>query len=201
MPNLWFTSDTHFRHRAMAATGKGWRPFATVEEHDETLIENWNRTVRPKDHIWHLGDVGMGEEEDTLNIIRRLNGHIHLIAGNHDPVWPGHRNSYEHQRRWIGEGLFESIQAFARRRVGDGNVMLSHMPYEGDHNGQDRYNQYRLRDQGSWLLHGHVHDAWTVRGRQINVGVDKWNWRPVDINQLVAIMRNEDRAEALSQTG
>lgn len=54
-------------------------------------------------------------------------------------------------------------------------MLLSHFPYEGDHDGrEDRYQQWRLRDEGAWLINGHVHGAWTLRNRQINVGVDKW---------------------------
>lgn len=186
----------------MARTGKGWRPFDTVEEHDEYLIKQWNMAVSPRDHVWHLGDVGMGSEEDTLAIVRRLNGRKHLIAGNHDPVWPGHRSSHEHQRRWLEPGLFESVQLAARRRIGTGeSFMIAHLPYEGDHYGQDRYNQFRLRDEGLWVVHGHVHGTWRVRGRQLNVGVDVWDWRPVSINEIVDIMRDRDRAEELRQTG
>ncbi|MBC7954167.1 MAG: hypothetical protein H7Z12_20410 [Rhodospirillaceae bacterium] len=33
------------------------RPFAAM---DEALIELWNATVNPDDHIWHLGDFARG---------------------------------------------------------------------------------------------------------------------------------------------
>lgn len=186
MSDVWFTADTHFGHRAMAATGKGWRPFATVEEHDEHLIEQWNKVVRADDQVWHLGDVGMVSEGETLAIIGKLNGLKHLIAGNHDPVWPGHRAAHQHQRRWLS--VFDSVQTFARRRIGRGEYfMLSHFPYAGDHTVDERYAQFRLRDEGAWLVHGHVHDSWDVRDRQVNVGVDVRNWRPVNLSELVEI--------------
>lgn len=189
MSETWFTADTHFGHKAMSAEGKGWRPFDTVAEHDEFLVEQWNKVVRPGDLVWHLGDVGMGSEERTLATVSRLNGQKHLVAGNHDPVWPGHRDSHKKQKRWLE--VFESVQAFARRRIRPGEyILLSHFPYKnsGDHTGEERYREYRLNDTGSRLIHGHVHDAWALNGRQLNVGVDVRNWRPISLSELISIM-------------
>ena len=41
-----------------------------------------------------------------------------------------------------------------------------------------RYIEHRPDDDGGWLLHGHVHEKWRQNGRQINVGVDAWNFAP-----------------------
>lgn len=189
MAGIWFTADTHFGHKAMARTGKGWRPFDTVDEHDAVLIENWNRVVRPGDTVYHLGDVGLGDDNYTLDCIAQCHGTKHLISGNHDSVWPGHRNYAERMSDWMTE--FESIQPFARRRLGKGeNYLLSHFPYEGDRV-CDRYTQFRLRDEGLRLLHGHVHDEWAERGRMLNVGVDVRLWRPISLNEVVGIWRSE----------
>jgi calcineurin-like phosphoesterase family protein len=192
MSNVWFTADSHFGHRAMAATGKGWRPFATIEEHDETLIENWNKVVKHDDQVWHLGDVGMGSEMGILEKISRCNGSKHLIAGNHDKCWSGERDAYKHIGLWMS--FFDSVQTYARRRLdGNQNIMLSHFPYAGDHTSQERYNQYRLRDDGLWLAHGHVHDAWAKSGRQVNVGVDVRDFTPMHLDELVEAFRSAEQ--------
>lgn len=189
MANVWFTADTHFGHKAMAATGKGWRPFATVEEHDAFLIEQWNAVVRPDDQVWHLGDVGIGHRDPILAAVAKLHGTKHLIAGNHDEVWPGMRQAHLRQRQWMS--VFESVQAFARRRMGNSQyALLSHFPYRGDHTEGDRFDEYRLRDTGMWLLHGHVHGEWAQRDRQINVGVDVRNWRPIELGEVAELMRD-----------
>lgn len=187
--NVWFTADTHFGHRAMARDGKGWRPFDTVAEHDAHLIDRWNSVVKTGDQVWHLGDVGLGSDSYILECVGHLNGHKHLVAGNHDAVWSGHRRAHDRQRRWLE--AFDSIQTFARRRIGRGReYLLSHFPYVGDR-GPERYAQYRLRDEGLWLVHGHVHTEWTVRERMINVGVDAWDFTPVALDHVVSLMNDE----------
>lgn len=188
MGDVWFTSDTHFCHRRVAEL----RGFATVEEHDETLIGLWNAKVKPGAQVWHLGDVGGGPSgaertASVLDRVRRLNGVIHLIAGNHDPVHPMHRDSHKHIVDWMQ--VFETVQAFARRRVEGGEVLLSHLPFSGDHTPIDRHTQYRLRDEGLPLLHGHVHDLWKVRGNQVNVGVDVWGFAPVHLDEVAPLLK------------
>jgi calcineurin-like phosphoesterase family protein len=190
--DVWFTADTHFSHRMLVE--KGHRPFATVEDMNDALITGWNETVRPGDVVWHLGDWAMGPARAHLPILGQLHGTVHLIAGNHDAPWPGFRDAHKHQAVWVAAG-FASVQAFARRRIGGREVMLSHFPYEGDHVDGDRGGQYRLRAEGLPVLHGHVHDAWLIRSHgptvQVNVGVDVRGFRPVHLDHLAAVLAVE----------
>jgi calcineurin-like phosphoesterase family protein len=182
----WFTSDTHFLHPFVARL----RGFPDPAAHDEEIITRWNAVVRPDDLVWHLGDVGMGPPGPVLTQVARLNGRIHLITGNHDPCWPGHRDSRKVQRRWME--AFESVQAYAKIRLGDDTVLLSHFPYEGggDHTAEERYKQYRFRDEGAWLLHGHTHLPDRLDGpHQIHVGLDAWGLRPVTDTVITGLIK------------
>lgn len=185
MTGVWFTADTHFQHARIAEI----RGFSSAEEHDEAVIRNWNRFVKPTDTVWHLGDVAMKVNLDLWPLINRLNGTIHLVMGNHDPVSPIHRDAYKHFILW--SNVFESLQAYARRRIDRQDVLLSHYPYSGDHTTLERYTQYRLPNEGRWLLHGHTHSPSTGEGRQIHVGIDAWDLSPVSIDAIVARMRGE----------
>ena len=69
-----------------------------------------------------------------------------------------------------------------------GPVLVSHMPYVGDHTDKQRHAAFRPIDAGLPLLHGHVHEKWLRSGNQINVGVDQWNYAPVPEAQLVALL-------------
>jgi calcineurin-like phosphoesterase family protein len=190
---IWFTSDTHFGHKMMAAR-RGFTEFADdslpdVKAHDEAIISNWNRLVKPDDLVWILGDVGMSNQTTTLTQVANLNGRKQLITGNHDPVWPGHRDSRKYQHTWFQ--VFESVQAFAKIRLGDQMVLLSHFPYEGDHTENDRATQFRLRDEGLPLIHGHLHCEETITGsHSIHVGLDAWQLAPVRESTIMGLLRN-----------
>lgn len=182
--NVFFTSDTHFSHRMVAQL----RGFDTTEQHDREIVSRWNYVVSPKDQVWHLGDVGMGNFATLRPWLEMLNGTIHLITGNHDTVWPGNRDAYKHQREWLE--IFETVQAFARRKVAGTGVLLSHFPFTGDHTDTPRHMTYRLQDPGGVvLLHGHTHSSQRVAGRQIHVGVDAWGLTPVPIDVLSDLVR------------
>lgn len=184
MSRVFFTSDTHFCH-AMVARLRG---FATSEEHDEEVVARWNATVAPGDTVWHLGDVGLGKELSVLAVASHLSGVKHLVTGNHDPVWPGHRDARKHQRLWMG--YFESVQAFAKTRVNGTTVLLSHLPYDGDHTLEERHVQFRLRDEGAWLIHGHTHQPGKIDGpRSVHVGLDAWGLRPACDGEIAALIR------------
>lgn len=182
----WFTSDSHFRHVFVA----NLRGFAGRDEHDDAVIDTWNSVVKPSDMVWHLGDVGLGSETDILSQVARLNGIKHLVTGNHDLPWPGHRDARKHQRRWLE--VFESVQAFAKTRIGGRTVLLSHMPYlgGGDHTFEERFTQFRLPDEGTWLVHGHTHQTDRLDGpRSVHVGLDAWGLRPASDEEVMQLIK------------
>lgn len=81
---IWFTSDTHFGHSNIIKLAE--RPFADVDEMEDSLVANINSLVAPSDELYHLGDFSMklGLEEQA-RILRRIRcRNIHLIPGNHD---------------------------------------------------------------------------------------------------------------------
>ena len=79
---VFITSDPHFSHRKIIEFEAKYRPFKTIEEHDETLVSNWNSEVKPNDTVICLGDVGFGK--DFFKYLARLNGIKKLVMGNHD---------------------------------------------------------------------------------------------------------------------
>lgn len=84
MEKIFFTSDTHFGHnKEFLYKGRG---FESVEEHAEKIVENWNKVVSPRDTVYHLGDISLSPEyeEKSIEWVRRLNGNIMWIRGNHD---------------------------------------------------------------------------------------------------------------------
>lgn len=78
---IYFTSDTHFCHNKPFLYEP--RGFKSIEEHDETIVRNWNSIVKPEDEVYHLGDVMLIDNEKGIKYLKSLNGKIHLILGNH----------------------------------------------------------------------------------------------------------------------
>ena len=76
----WITSDLHFNHANIIRYCN--RPFKSVEEMNEALVNNWNRTVDEEDTVFFLGDLAFGH--DPLSWLELLKGHIVLIKGSHD---------------------------------------------------------------------------------------------------------------------
>ena len=80
---IFFTSDLHFGHENVIRFDN--RPFDTVEEMDEEMIKRWNAKVGKGDIVYVLGDfIWKAATNEAVSIIRRLNGQIILIKGNHD---------------------------------------------------------------------------------------------------------------------
>lgn len=204
MSTVWFTSDLHLGHakvaqhraEAFGAPAVAARPQHAINWHDRHLAWNWDDSIADDDQVWVLGDLSLGGTEATayaLNWIADRPGEKHLVPGNHCPVHPMHRDAHKWQSAYLK--VFASVQPFARRRIAGRSVLLSHFPYRGDHTTEERFNQYRLRDEGEWLLHGHTHSvaryAAFQHPRQVHVGVDAWDFQPVHIDSVAEIIERE----------
>lgn len=182
MTKVFYWSDLHVAHELVAVE----RGYSCSAEHDAAFADAWSRTVTKRDSVWLLGDLAASTPRPALELLATLPGTKHLIAGNHDPVHPLHGDSHRQQRKYME--VFASVHTAGLRRIGNHQVLLSHFPYEGEGSDRrDRYPQWRLRDEGSWLVHGHVHDAWRIKGRQINVGFDQWS-EPASAEELASII-------------
>ncbi len=151
-------SDTHFGHRKVIEFEPVHRPFATIEQHDRELVERWNATVKPKDTVWHLGDVYFGGK-DAHAILGELNGLKRLVLGNHD-VYPLE----------IYQRYFPKIYGAAEYR----HCVLTHIPV--NENQLDRYERN---------IHGHMHSKKLDDPRYICVSVEQFDLRPVLFDTLL----------------
>jgi calcineurin-like phosphoesterase family protein len=163
---LFFTSDTHFGHGG--SLGLFRRPFASVREMDAALVERWNATVGPEDEVWHLGDFAIGRPAGYVApILAALAGVKHLVAGNNDGAatraLPG----------WASVAAYRELQAEGVELV------LCHYPFRS-WNGMGR---------GAINLHGHSHGRLEALPRQVDVGVDVWEFRPIPLAAILARTR------------
>ena len=161
------------------------RPFETVQEMNERLIENWNKTIPDYAHVFILGDFAFANKNRWKRILDRLTGHKHLILGNHDDCAN------------IPEECFESIGDLCKVsiKISDNNwktFILSHRPFlcwEGN-------------ERGVIALSGHIHISpdrdktctngdvalWNMvqdYGLRYDVGVDNNNYFPINALEIL----------------
>jgi len=191
----YFTADQHFGHQNIIEYCG--RPFHSVGEMNAVLVENWNAVVGPHDTVHVLGDVAMGRREESMPLIGRLAGHKILYPGNHDRCWYGHgERALRLEQEYLDAGFDEIRQRPLAMTVGNREVLVCHLPYQGDSGETERYAKFRPVDEGMWLLHGHVHEKWRQQGRMVNVGVDVWDFTPVAEEAIARLMDGTLRASA-----
>ena len=181
---IFFTSDLHFGHENVIRFDN--RPFNTVEEMDEEMIKRWNTKVGKGDIVYVLGDfIWKAATNEAVSIIRRLNGQIILIKGNHDRFL--HNAAAKKALAGIKDydDICVTLEDGTTRRC-----ILSHyfIPF---------YNGHRYQ---AIHLHGHSHfteeAAEEVRittelnekGYDLkiyNVGCMYWNYTPVTLDEIL----------------
>lgn len=183
MSRIWLSSDWHFNHPFVAKL----RGFESSTDHDAALIGSINELVGPRDTLWFLGDLHMKDLTDSLYKVDQINGTKHMIFGNHDGGHPMHRRAQMKHRQYLES--FQSVGTVGQLRFGQDRMMLSHFPYTEDHTEGSRFMEWRLRDEGLMLAHGHVHSEYLRSHRGLNVGVD---WAPaIQAEDVYEQLRND----------
>lgn len=165
---VFFTSDTHFSHANIIKYCN--RPYDNVHEMNIDLMIKWNEVVSKNDTVYHLGDFSFNP------IMQRdfLNGNIILIRGNHD------RNECIK--------LFENVYDCLTLQIGPYKCFLSHEPVGV---GDPKFWKHDWRNKAKgcdFFLCGHIHEKWSINKRNINVGVDVNEFKPLGELELIKIM-------------
>jgi len=165
---IYFTSDPHFGHSKVIEYCNC--PFANADEMDEALITNWNRRVSPHDTVFLLGDVFFHNADRAKVIVKRLNGTINVVMGNHDKVL---RNNADLRN------MFNRIcPPLHEEKIDDINVVMCHYPLL----------TWNKAHHGSYMLYGHAHGniAFDPNFRRLDVGVDNHNYAPISWDEIKA---------------
>ena len=166
----WFTGDMHFGHQNIIKYCK--RPWKTAAEMDEGLIENWNSVVEPNDPVYILGDVAFCGPDKATRLVQRLNGRLHLIAGNHEA-----RNLKSEMFR----SCFLWIEQLKEIRVKDETIDRGFQKLVLCHYAMRVWNGSHY---GVPQLYGHSHGTLPPLGRAVDVGVDAWSWFPASYSAV-----------------
>ena len=175
MSRVFVTSDTHYWHHNVLKFEPEARPFSSVEEMNEVLVDRWNAVVTKRDLVWHLGDACFGRIEN-LEILNRLNGQKKLVLGNHDK----HPAS-------VYLKYFRDVQAC----VPYDKCVLTHIPIHPS-------QFYRFEAN----VHGHLHSREVMNypgvgpdRRYINVSVEHTKLAPIEWADIRRML-NERKARS-----
>ena len=105
---VFFIADTHFGSEKIFRYEN--RPFDSVSEMDESIVDNWNNTVSENDIVWFLWDFG------SDSFFPKLNWKKYLVKWNHE--WED--NDY-YRRLWF-------IEVYDMPVLLDNFWILSHEP-------------------------------------------------------------------------
>lgn len=158
---IYFTADLHLGHAKIIEYCN--RPFKTVEEMNNTILTNWECTIKPTDTIYVLGDLMFNKNVD-LERVKALPGHKRILRGNHD------RGFTDTKLKSLG---FEIVYRcpILLPWCKKFNVFIMHAPNQQVH--------------GALNLCGHVHDSWKTKDGYYNVGVDVHNFTPVSLRTIL----------------
>lgn len=140
------------------------RPFKTIEEHDNEIIERHNAVVKAEDRVYMLGDVCINRR--NLFLLGRLTGRLVLVKGNHDIF------KLKDYLPW-----FDDIRSYVVQKDGDGNkVVLSHIPIHPESVGRFGTN-----------IHGHTHYNSVDDERYVCVSLEHTDYAPIEIHTALKL--------------
>lgn len=169
---IYFISDTHFCQKSIIPYCH--RPFGSVDEMNEKLIENWNSVVKKDDKVYFLGDFCLGDLSEKRDILNRLNGYKIIVKGNHEDeinvqslMNLGWDEAYVCPTELMYVDKDKKVQS----------ILLSHQPqYISD-------NQFNI--------HGHIHDTLLENeypdmnpNNHLCVSVEVIDYRPISFEEI-----------------
>lgn len=170
-----FTSDLHFMHDKEFLYGP--RGFSSVGEMNEGIVDRWNSVVKPGDTVYVLGDLMLGGASGTVEgvrLLRRLNGDLRIILGNHD--------TDNRVAAYSGVPSVKSILYADKVKIGGLKAFLSHYPCITS-------NGEKSIGETVFSLSGHTHSKDLFHeGNPLmyNVALDAHNCTPVSEDEVVA---------------
>ena len=160
----WFTSDLHINHTNILQYCS--RPFSSVKEMNDALVQRWNERVKDEDTVYVVGDMFLGRPEDATPVVKSLKGRKILILGNHD----------RSRRTMLECGFNETWQRKSLSLVDGRTALLCHKPLPSS-----------TIDYVAMQVHGHRHSGPIVSGKKVNVCVDLWDYRPISEEEICAV--------------
>lgn len=164
---IYLTADTHFNHNNILHLCN--RPFKDIEDMNNTLVRNINNKINKNDDLYILGDFMFSRDiRDYRKMLKRLNGKIHIVLGNHD--------NKQFFTQLKNEKLVEEVRESLFIKDTNVKIFCSHFPYL----------EWAGFYHNTYHAFGHVHGNISVEVKNsLDVGVDSNFYSPVSINEFL----------------
>lgn len=184
---IFVTSDLHLCHNKEFLYGS--RGFGSIEDMNSAVVERWNSKVSEDDDVYILGDLMLCDNDTAMDLVRQLNGKIHIILGNHDTD----------NRVVLYRTLANVVEiAYATMVKYDGlKFFMTHYPCVTYNVPKEGLKQMIIS------LFGHTHEKekfYEDRFYMYNVALDAHDLSPVSMDEVVADIR-EKYNEYVAQRG
>lgn len=171
---IWFTADLHRAHKNILKFTRRGELFSCIEEHDQAILDNINKCVKPGDRFYILGDVSFGNHNQAADWVNKINAKDRfLVRGNHDER--KHLRAYEEQK------CFVWIKDVYNARVDNRRYWLSHYCHL----------VWPKSHKGVRHLYGHSHFTLTpvLNSLSMDVGLDSafellGEYRPFNADEI-----------------
>lgn len=172
----WFSSDFHFGHTNVIKYDN--RPFDSVKEMDNYILEGLEASFNKNDNFYYLGDFSLFKKhqidnsEEYFKRIKETGVNMFFIKGNHD-----HSDMIKLYNKY-GTYLGEQKKII----VNNQEIILNHY----------RMDVWDKSHHGSWHLHGHSHHSLPERdsARCTDVGINGqgFDYLPLEFVDIEHIM-------------
>ena len=181
---IYITSDLHLGHNKELVYTK--RGFKSVDEMNEAIIKNINKTVKSDDDLYILGDLVLGgPENEYAKILEQLKCKAHIIRGNHD--------TDKRMKMYATLNNVVEICDAKYFRYGKYHFFMTHYPaITNVLSRKDKLCQYVIN------LFGHTHQTTNLYENNVamyHVGVDSHNCKPILLDTIIEEL--EDHYEYL----
>ena len=176
MSKIWLTADWHWFHdNIIKYCG---RPFDTEGQMRNYIKTQFNKLVKPEDEVYILGDMTLLPSRHSskfMDNVLDLHGRRHIILGNHDRMLPAdYLDMY-----------FMSVHTSLEIEYEGRKFFLCHDPAWA-------------QIPGTTCIHGHIHRHYRYKYIReldihlVNVGVDVWSFKPVNITEIIALLDKKE---------
>jgi len=178
-PDTFFTSDEHFGSKRTLDLSK--RPFTSVEEMNQYMVNCWNSVVKPNDTVYNLGDFG------NYSFINKLNGNIFLILGNYeiDEMNKDYKGDFKSFKKMLIDKGFKNVynDLIISTNIDDEKVL----PFNEFDKNENLFLTHEPLNANKRLfnLFGHIHGRQKVKRYGLDVGVDGNHFKPINMKEVL----------------